>query len=127
MPSIRRECLVCGHGQKTYHEDHEEYEKVTVCPKCNGAFVDRFFVGRYPNRDRKQPLLTIELESETAVPKIVYKGEEIRFKRHVFFDWDTDTSVPGGLTYAIEHYERGEGKGPGAVNRIERRVSSHAT
>ncbi|GGN59393.1 hypothetical protein [Oceanobacillus indicireducens] len=70
-------------------------------------------------------LLVIELQDETSVPKVFYKGKEIEYKKNVFFDWDTDTSIPGGLTYAIEHIELGD-KYP-TVNKIERRVKGHAT
>ncbi|GIP63353.1 hypothetical protein J32TS6_19080 [Virgibacillus pantothenticus] len=72
-----------------------------------------------------EPLLVIELENETAVPKVIYKGKEIRLKRHIYFDWTTRTGEPteGGLTYIVEHYEREEHP---AVNRIERRVEGHA-
>lgn len=73
----------------------------------------------------KKPLLVIELENESAIPKVFYKGEEIKSKVHVHFEWDTATNLPGGLTYAIEHVEKGNGIP--TVNRIERRVRGHAT
>src|SRR5690625_1236588 len=72
-----------------------------------------------------KPLLTIKLQDETSVPKVLYRGKEIEFKRNIFFDWDTDTNNYGGLTYAIEHIER-DNDTP-TVNRIERRVKGHAT
>ncbi|TKI97304.1 hypothetical protein FC699_08050 [Bacillus wiedmannii] len=40
-------CLVCGHQDKVYHSSKEEYQEVTVCPKCNGAFVDMWKLGKY--------------------------------------------------------------------------------
>ena len=70
------------------------------------------------------PLLTIELQDETSVPKVFYKGEEIELKQHIFFDWDTDTDEFGGLTYAIEHIDKN--KGCPVLNRIERRTKGHA-
>lgn len=72
------------------------------------------------------PLLVIELENESAVPKVFYKGEEINLKCSVLFDWETDTSIPGGLTYAIEHGGL-DSMGIPYINRIERRVKGHAT
>src|SRR5690625_5712392 len=39
----------------------------------------------------KRPLLSIELQDESSVPKVIYKGEEVKYKRNVFLDWDTDT------------------------------------
>ncbi|MFA1819016.1 hypothetical protein ACDX78_02230 [Virgibacillus oceani] len=71
-----------------------------------------------------KPLLVIELQDETSVPKVFYKGEEITKKIHIHFDWDTDTSFPGGLSYAIEHADMDNGYP--AVNKIERRIKDHA-
>ena len=80
--------------------------------------------GRASNTATK-PLLTIELQNEASVPKVFYKGEEVKFKKGISFDWDTsDAYSPGGLSYAIEHYEQG---GQATCNRIERRVRDHAT
>lgn len=79
----------------------------------------------YESEKDKVSLLTIELQDESSVPKVFYKGEEIQYKRNIFFDWDTDTDEYGGLSYAIEHAEM-DGKLP-VINRIERRVKGHAT
>lgn len=114
-------CLKCGNEETLLGMDHNE---ISVCRKCNGASLDKCSVGKYIKADHK-PLLTIELESETAVPKVFYKGEEITGKRHVFFDWETDTTIPGGLTYAIEHIDAKQVR-PG-ITKIERRVKGHAT
>ncbi|GAA0434508.1 hypothetical protein GCM10008934_24940 [Virgibacillus salarius] len=53
----------------------------------------------------KASLLVIELENETAVPKVIYKGEEITGKTRVSFEWDTREESPliGGTRYNIEH------------------------
>ncbi|MDF9538100.1 hypothetical protein P5750_22300 [Bacillus cereus] len=40
-------CLVCGYQDKVYHSSKEEYQEITVCPKCNGAFVDMWKLGKY--------------------------------------------------------------------------------
>lgn len=121
MPFVTRICLACDHTEITYCDKDKEYEAITVCPKCNGAFADRFRYDQYKNKN-KQPLLTIELQDESSVPKVFYKGEEVKYKSNVFFDWDTsDERSPGGLTYAIEHYEAN-----GTANRIERRIKDHA-
>ncbi|MCM3030373.1 hypothetical protein [Niallia sp. MER 6] len=71
---------------------------------------------------KKVPLLSIELDEENGVPKVFYKGEEIKLKREISFHWESTTDYNvGGLTYLIEHVE------PGCiVNRIERRVKGHA-
>ncbi|MED3650619.1 hypothetical protein [Heyndrickxia sporothermodurans] len=117
-------CLCCGFKDKVTGEN-EDYSEVKVCPKCNGAFVDIWKLEKYLNSNQSNSLLTIELESETAVPKVFYKGEEVKGKRNIFFDWDTDTDSFGGLTYAIEYVDSQAVK-PG-ITRIERRVKGHAT
>ena len=91
------------------------------CPECGGPVIQQ------PFNQKKQivPLLTIELQDESSVPKVIYKGEEVKGKRNIFFDWDTDTYNSGGLTYAIEHIDSKDEK-PG-ITRIERRVKGHAS
>lgn len=60
-----------------------------------------------------EPLLTIELQDETSVPKVFYKGEEIEYKTRVSFDWETEGCMPdsGGTKLNIEHLEANE-QGP---------------
>lgn len=119
--SIKRICLVCNHSDVTYGTKGE-HKDIVSCPKCNGSFVDVWLKGKYADNN-KMPLLTIELQDETSVPKVIYKGEEITGKVNVSFDWDTDTLDVGGTTYVIEHRETGLHP---VVNRIERRVKGHA-
>lgn len=70
-------------------------------------------------------LLVIELEDETSVPKVFYKGEEIKNKQNIFLDWDSETDTDhGGLSYAVEHTD--QSKGYPVTNRIERKVKGHA-
>lgn len=52
-----------------------------------------------------KPLLTIELQDEDSVPKVIYNGEEITGKVRVSFDWETKTEVIGGTRYNIEHLD----------------------
>ncbi|PFC25644.1 hypothetical protein [Bacillus thuringiensis] len=47
MSNISRCCLVCDYQIKTYQSQKDEYQEVTACPKCNGAFVDIFKLGKY--------------------------------------------------------------------------------
>lgn len=62
-------------------------------------------------------LLVIELENETAVPKVIYKGEEITKKVSVAFDWETETDVTkGSMNLDIEYYEPRK-DGPPLVKR----------
>ncbi|EOP80878.1 TPA: hypothetical protein QCY76_000591 [Bacillus cereus] len=66
----KAKCLVCGHMDKVYHPSKEEYQEVTVCPKCNGAFVDVWVINNYKRQsnDTKKNIqgLTIELNVETT-------------------------------------------------------------
>ncbi|WP_054859127.1 hypothetical protein [Gracilibacillus sp. JCM 18860] len=73
---------------------------------------------------KNKPLLTIELQDETSVPKVFYKGKEVTHKQNVFLEWNTDTEIMGGLTYSIEHADLD--KGYPVTNRIERKVKGHA-
>lgn len=47
MGNIFRCCLACDYQIKTWISPEEEYREVTVCPKCNGAFVDKWKLGKY--------------------------------------------------------------------------------
>ena len=104
------------------------YRYIHECDDCKVCteFSSKHYRDNYkcPCKDKK-PLLTIELQDETSVPKVFYKGEEITNKVNVSFDWDTsDARNPHGLTYAIEHIEIDNGQA--TVNRIERRCGDHA-
>jgi len=58
--------------------------------------------------DCKRPLLTIELEDETSVPKVIYKGEELTSKKKVKFEWETqrEHAGTGGVNFWIEHFDK---------------------
>lgn len=58
---------------------------------------------------KSQPLLIIELQDETSVPKVFYEGEEITGKVRVLFDWVTEgaETLTGGTKYNIEYHEMG--------------------
>ncbi|EOP94820.1 hypothetical protein IGM_01252 [Bacillus cereus HuB4-4] len=103
-------CLVCGHQDKVYRPAQEEYQEVTVCPKCSGAFVDAYKLGKYKQLDHtksnEEPLVTITLTDIDAVPVVLYKGEEIKGKARVSFDWKTDGHYHKSGPYIhIEHVE----------------------
>jgi len=40
------QCLRCEHTEKV-SGNREDYSEVTVCPKCNGAIVDRWNIAKY--------------------------------------------------------------------------------
>ncbi len=124
---IQRKCLVCSHAGN--YKDVGKYSEVTVCPKCNGAFVDRFRLEKYqdkpsltdkPSRpvtekikgisidleNEKQPLLTIELQDESSIPKVFYEGEEITGRIQISFDWITSGARDiGGMEFLIKHVD----------------------
>ena len=62
----------------------------------------------YGMQPEPEPLLTIELENETVIPKIFYKGEEIESKARIQFDWKTRRAYEGtgGMKLQIEHYDK---------------------
>ena len=55
-------------------------------------------------------LLTIELQDETSVPKVFYKGKEVTKKVSINFDWTTATDEPSKLSYGITNYDFVKGK-----------------
>lgn len=65
-----------------------------------------------------KPILVIELQDETSVPKVIYKGQEVKYMRRVEIDWEPDSTVSGIFKYAIENAE--EVNGRTVINRIER-------
>ena len=40
-------CLVCGHTGMIVHHKKEDYKEVSVCPKCQGSFIDTWKSGMY--------------------------------------------------------------------------------
>ncbi|WP_265939768.1 hypothetical protein [Bacillus thuringiensis] len=98
-------CLVCGYQDKVYRTSTEEYQVVTVCPKCNGAFVDIFKLEKYKqSNDNVEPLLTITLSDIDAKPIVHYKGKQIERKLRVVFDWESQSIDKVNRAYIhIEH------------------------
>ncbi|MCK0471405.1 hypothetical protein [Halalkalibacter sp. APA_J-10(15)] len=129
IKSLEHICNSCGAKLVVPEEKCKDGMR---CPACNGHFVFTgkvetiSFHGDGERLGHQTPLLVIELENETAVPKVIYKGKEITKKANLFFDWETKTGdhSDGGLTYAIEYLE--DDKEYPVVNRIERRVDGHA-
>lgn len=107
MGNIRRCCLACDYQIKTYRSPEEEYQEVTVCPKCNGAFVDVFRLVKYKqSNETVEPLLQIVQSDVDAVPVVLYKGEEIKGKVRISFDWKTDGHYQKSGSYIhIKHVE----------------------
>ncbi|QGH35146.1 hypothetical protein GI584_14315 [Gracilibacillus salitolerans] len=116
------ECLHCGKEERVFVKK-KEYVEVTVCPGCNGAFVDKWCTLKYRKgvpsnnsygnpkhvNDSGSKLLVIELDDIDSVPRVFYKGEEIKSKIHVGFDYRTRGGKPleGGNAIHIEHANKG--------------------
>ncbi|ACK94980.1 hypothetical protein CN498_00495 [Bacillus thuringiensis] len=98
-------CLVCGHHDRVNYPSKEEYQEVTVCPKCNGAFVDMYKLEKYKqSNETVEPLLTITLTDIDDKPIVHYKGKQIDRKLRVAFDWETQSIDKINRTYIhIEH------------------------
>ncbi|MEK4502789.1 hypothetical protein [Bacillus sp. FSL R12-0069] len=109
MGNIRRCCLACDYRIKTYQALEDEYQEVTVCPKCNGAFVDMWKLEKYKQSNESvEPLLQIVLSDINAVPVVLYKGEEIKQRIRISFDWKTNINRQSGAYIHIEHGEADE-------------------
>ncbi|WP_339161779.1 hypothetical protein [Siminovitchia sp. FSL W7-1587] len=83
-------------GKQTKRSCNEAHDALKTLAELGGGRTD------------KPPLLVIELENETAVPKVFYKGEEMTAKVHVGFDWETRSCEPlsGGMKLNIEHVDK---------------------
>lgn len=108
-------CLCCGYRDKVRGK-RKDYKEINVCPKCDGAFVDIYHLHKYQTKSPAKdievtPLLVIELENETAVPKVFYQGEEITRKTRVAFGWETKKAdvESEGLMYDINYFEPVDG------------------
>lgn len=55
--------------------------------------------------EESTPLLTIELDDINSVPKVIYKGEEVKKKVRVSFDWETNSAYYNPTHIHIEHAE----------------------
>lgn len=103
-------CLVCGYKDKVQHESKKDYKEITVCPKCNGAFIDMFKLGKYKQLDNtkrnEEPLLQIVQSDINSVPVVHYKGQQIDKNIRISFDWKTgDLNSMSSSYIHIEHVE----------------------
>ncbi|MBG9629163.1 hypothetical protein, partial [Bacillus thuringiensis] len=98
-----------GHQDKAYRTSKEEYQEVTVCPKCNGAFVDMYKLEKYKQSNKNvEPLLQIVQSDVNAVPVILYQGEEIKQRKRISFAWKTNINRQSGAYIHIEYGEADE-------------------
>ncbi|SEQ23281.1 hypothetical protein SAMN05216232_1978 [Virgibacillus subterraneus] len=111
MACAKYGCLKCKY-EEVKRGNREEYVEVLVCPKCHGALVDQYRTAKYIGGidyvagKNINALLIIELDNETAVPKVFYKGEQVKHLRDVDFEWNTETDVVmGKLNIDIENVD----------------------
>ncbi|WP_459503067.1 hypothetical protein [Bacillus sp. C1] len=113
MSNILRCCLACDYQIKTYQSPKDEYQEITVCPKCTGAFVDVFKLAKYKQSNdikaSEEPLLQIVQSDINDVPVVLYKGQKLNKKIRVSFDWKTGEHNNIHSSYIhIEHIEPDE-------------------
>lgn len=74
----RFKCLVCGHSEVLHFDSKEEFQEVTVCPKCNGAFVDKFKIGKYINETKPSKLnITVSVKDTEIFIELVNLLKEV--------------------------------------------------
>lgn len=52
-----------------------------------------------------EKLLVIELENGDSIPKVFYKGVELKNKTLVDFHWKTKTGKDGEMVFLLKHIE----------------------
>lgn len=62
---FKAQCLVCDHKGTVLHNTKEEYQEVTVCPKCKGAFVDIWKLAKYKQEERKGQSIQNDVDMNT--------------------------------------------------------------
>ncbi len=68
------------------------------------------------NLAKETPILSIELTNMGDVPKVLYKGEEIKGKVNVSFDWGTKEVWGEDNTYFNIKHADGERDNPSTLN-----------
>lgn len=73
------QCLCCEHKERLEGK-RSDYSEVKVCPKCNGAFVDSFALGKYKKKDTSNSSYVkriIEQRLEQLNKQIQYTVDDI--------------------------------------------------
>lgn len=98
-------CLVCGHSEMVHHESKEGYKEVTVCPKCNGAFVDVWHKHKYINKQSNE--IEIVMGSVDKPPKIKLSGIEIDGIVTLEYVYVTKDAELGGIhNFMVQYCDR---------------------
>ncbi|MGE7932130.1 hypothetical protein [Viridibacillus arvi] len=67
------ECLVCGHHDRVELESKEDYREISVCPNCNGAFIDRWKINKYKQKESKTVRSSISVAVDMDTNKLSAK------------------------------------------------------
>jgi len=102
---FKAQCLVCDHKGTVLHNSKEEYLEVTVCPKCNGAFVDTWKLHKYLNSTNNQMEITMTNPNEP--PMIKLNGQVIEGIISLDYKYDTsDAESNGQHNFSIQYCDK---------------------
>lgn len=103
-------CLVCGHSGMVHHESKEGYKEVSVCPKCNGAFVDAWNKHKYINNSEtsndegSNDEVRIEITSVNSAPVVHVNGEILKGIINIHYLYSTKTDSFYGENECLIEY-----------------------
>lgn len=102
---FKAQCLVCNHKGTVLHNSKEEYREVTVCPKCNGAFVDTWKLHKYLNSTNNQIKITMTNPNEP--PMIKLNGQAIDGIISLDYKYETkEESTHGQHNFTAKYYDK---------------------
>lgn len=85
----KAQCLICGYRGTVLHRSKEDYQEVTVCLKCNGAFVDvwkmhKYLINEKPSMTNRPDMPVTEKKrcSNLSEKQIVYLEQMINNRRN---------------------------------------------
>ena len=96
-------CLACNYKGFVYYFGGAKYQEVSVCPKCNGAFVDDFTLGKYLPLKKQ---IEIAMTNPQKPPIVKLNGEPIRGIVHLCYEYRTsDDKDRGEHFYEVEYFD----------------------
>lgn len=102
---FKAQCLVCSHSGTVLHESKEEYQEVTVCPKCNGAFVDTWKLPKYKNNTDNE--IEIFMTNPNQPPKIKLNGQTIEDIIELEYNYATrDNESQGQHNFTVKYCDK---------------------
>ena len=102
---FKAQCLVCDHKGIVLHNSKEEYQEVSVCPKCNGAFVDTWKLHKYLNNTDNQ--IEITMTNPNEPPKIKLNGQAIQGIISLEYKYETkDDQSQGQHNFVLKYCDK---------------------